>query len=408
MRIIVVSDPKRRDFYNYIVDNLGKEHEIFLLWHYKKTETDSLPYGENTKLLYWKDYFTPKTLLQKVRPDRVLFFEAIDFWQIPLIIACHEFKVTSFFIEHGVGNSIDMVVARFSEVLSHGKRMLYYLKKLVFGFLRAVRSRIFFMSASKYLSEFDRSKYLKLVLYYKMFTPIHALSQLKFRRRTPHFAILFNRNNIDPFIYYNEIERENIFTGGVPFFDKYFLRKLLNKEHMIFIEHPYLEFKMFDWTDSFHESIARTLEHFAITNGIKIIIKLHPRSNFSNWSRYKLHSLIDIKQSEDLTEEMLSAKLVLGYSSTLINALIICKKNIVLLGWHPKSQIEGDDFSKTGLCHVSFHRQDLFEKYKTWVANNLSLKNDEAYQDFIAEYNYPFDGKATERLINAILENEIS
>jgi hypothetical protein len=283
------------------------------------------------------------------------------------------------------------------------KRLKSYSIRIVSNFSRILKNRIFFYSVLRYLQADELKKYLKLPLYYKKHTPLHALSKLKFRKRTPHFALLFNQNNIKPFLLYNEIENKNIFTDGVPFYDKYYHGKQTFGAHVVFIEHPYLEEGILNWNPQFHEFIARSLENFAKDRQVKLIVKLHPRSDIRNWLRYNLNEqFITIKQKEDITQELLSAKMVLGYSSTLMNVLIACKKNVVLLGWHPQPIIFGDDFSKTGLCYVSFSVSDLIEKYDYWVSNNLAIKNEVAFNQFLEEYNYPFDGKATERVIKAI------
>jgi hypothetical protein len=409
MRILIISNPERKDFYDYIVERLGDEHELFLLWHYKKSENKSSPYSHSLHFLFWRDYFTPKQLLKKIKPDRVLFFEEIDFWQIPLIIACHKYKTTSFFIEHGVGNTVEQVISRFGELPSARKRAFYYLNKIISRAGRIIHNRIFYLSATFYLSGKDVIKYLKTPFYYKTHTPLHSLSKLKFRKRTPHFALLFSRNNISPFLLYNEIEREHIITEGVPFFDKYFIENPRCASHVVFIEHPYLEEGILGWDDHFHEKVARTLESFATQKRIKIIVKLHPRSRLENWKRYKLNEkFIEIRQKEDITNEMLAARIILGYSSTLLNALIGCKKNVVLLGWHPTPHIFGDDLSKTGLCHVTYHMHELLAKFSKWETTNLAQQNEERVQSFLEEYSYPFDGRATERVIRTIINNEVS
>ncbi len=406
MRIVIVSDPKRKDFHGYLIAHLKSLHEIFILWNYKPHDEEVFC---ETKYLYWKDYSTPKQFLLRIKPDRIVFFEIIDFWQIPLIIACHQYKVTSFFLEHGVGNSIEQVQSRFLELSSVKERWKIYSNKLVSNFFRILKNRIFFYSVLSYLQTEELKKYLKLPVYYKKHTPLHALSKLKFRKRTPHFAILFNRNNVEPFLLYNEIEKENIFTEGVPFFDKYYYYgKESTGNHIVFIEHPYLEEGILNWSPQFHEFVAKALESFAKERKIKLIIKLHPRSDIRNWFKYNLNEqFITIRQKEDVTQELLSAKLVLSYSSTLMNVLLACRKNTVLLGWHPKPLIFGDDFSKSGLCHVSFYPQELMNKFDQWIADNKTISNANALDAFLKEYNYPFDGKATERVIKTITEHEV-
>jgi hypothetical protein len=77
------------------------------------------------------------------------------------------------------------------------------------------------------------------------------------------------------------------------------------------------------------------------------------------------------------------------------------------LGWHPQPGIIGADFSKSGLCHVSFSPSDMYDKYDFWVSHNLSKDNNEKYENFLRVFNFPFDGKASERVLNAIVEDEV-
>lgn len=410
MNILIISNPKRIDFHGYLFEHF-KGHNLSILWHY---DYESYDYElrnyvpDNVNILIWKKFRTPSDLIRKLKPDRILFFEIIDFWQIPLIITAHRLRVASFFIEHGVGNSVEVVVNRFREIPPMHIRFKNYFKRLSSGIGRILHNRIFFLSACPYLPGHQLGKYLRLPIYYKRFTPIQALSKLKFRNRTPHYAILFNRNNIPPFLLYNEIEPENIITEGVPFYDKYFVPVLSASNHIFFIEHPYLEEGILGWTPEFHEKLARTLERFAKTHNIPIIIKLHPRSNIDNWLKYKLDKdLIIIKQKEDVLKDMLEASLILGYSSTMMNILIGCKKNVVLLGWHPQPQIFGDDYSRTGLCHVSFDMSELETYYEEWILNNKTGSSVHAFDEFLKEYNFPFDGKATQRTIKTILEKTV-
>ena len=92
----------------------------------------------------------------------------------------------------------------------------------------------------------------------------------------------------------------------------------------------------------------------------------------------------------------------MGFSSSLLTGFLCAKKNIALLGWHPKPQIFGVDFSKTGLCHQSISLSDLHTKFQFWVNNNLTIINNNEYAAYLKRFNYPFDGMATERVIASI------
>jgi hypothetical protein len=92
----------------------------------------------------------------------------------------------------------------------------------------------------------------------------------------------------------------------------------------------------------------------------------------------------------------------LAFSSSMVNGFLCARKNVVLLAWHPKPEVIGVDFSKTGLCHLSLTPEELETKYDEWIMHNLSLENANRYVDFLKEFNYPFDGFAGKRVIQAI------
>ena len=75
---------------------------------------------------------------------------------------------------------------------------------------------------------------------------------------------------------------------------------------------------------------------------------------------------------------------------------------MVLLGWHPEPQIYGVNFEETGLCHVSLDMDKAKSEYESWMSENLSVLDKDKYLAFLKQFNYPFDGKASERILNDI------
>ena len=410
MRVLIVVDPVRKDFFEYLVDDSPDYFEWSLIWDYKYQGTTPssnrlfTKKHKEIKLYYWSDFTTARAILLKTAPKKIVFLEILDLWQIPLIVASKKKGITTFFLEHGVGNSVEIVLNRFGEDMNWKTKLKFYGLKLLHSSRRALKNRVYYYSQLFDVRSLHSTwKYFILPMRIKLHTPVEALSKLKFEERTPAFALLFNKNNIAPFLIYNTIKEDRIITEGVPLFDKYYNSQIVTENYYFVIEHPYLEEQILNWTDEFHEKIARSIELFAKQNNIRVYIKLHPRSRMQNWLRYSLdESYITILQSEDPTQLMLKAKLILGYSSSLINAMICCKKNVVLLGWHPEPLIFGDDFSQTGLCHKSMDVKDLFVKRELWESNNLCFTNKPSLNAFFEEYNYPFDGKATKRILDSI------
>jgi hypothetical protein len=407
LKILLIVPPNRQDFYSELKD--FTRADFYILWHV--LEKDSKP-GEELPLVkgqyYWSDYFTPYVLLKKIKPDRIIFFEIIDLRQIALIIAARSMNVTTFYLEHGAAGDRETAIYRWNETSFLKKRLPRLSKRITGSFTDIISAKLFYYSVYKKFNSFR--SYLKFFLLpFKMLgpSPNKVLSKNLFRERVPDHAIVFSEINLEAFELYTGITRKDAFLTGIPYFDKYYRSQSAVLEHVVYIEHPYLEYGLLGWTKDHHRQVALALNDFAARKKIKLYIKLHPFSKRSNWSEYPINNeYVEILQQGDFTQLYLDAKLILGFSSSLITGLLCAQKNIVLLGWHPQPSIFGTDFSKTGLCHASFSTSDLQNKFEDWAHDNLVVRNKKAYSEFLYNCNYPFDGKATERVIEAIVGHE--
>lgn len=406
MRLLLVVDPARIDFYEYLKS--AEEIEYDLLWYEKSssanTDYNALPL-RFSNVHFWTDANTPITLLKKINPDKILFFEIIDLRQIALIVSAKKLAIRTFYMEHGAAGDKETVLIQLNNSSDKQGRFTYLIKRFLGSFLFVLKSKLFYFSV---FSGFDsmRSyiKYFKLPFLMLMKPPNKVLLTCKFNERDPDKAVVFNKINLELYKLFNGINADDAFLTGVPFFDKYYKPNIIEGNHICFIDHPYLEDSILDWTKEHHRKIAEALFQFAEITKTKLYIKLHPRSNKAIWESYSFNTeYVDILHLGDFTDLYLSSKLILGFSSSLINGFICAKKNVVLLGWHPKSQVFGVDFTKTGLCHYSRNSEDLMKDYDYWLNNNLATRNPERYKNFILDFNYPFDGKATERVIQTIL-----
>ncbi len=409
MKLLLVVDPSRKDFY----EQLSKLNnaELFILWFVKEKNADGVEIPGFIKGLYfWSDYLTPYHLLKKLLPDRIVFFEMIDLRQIALIVAARSKKIPTFYLEHGAAGDINTFIKRQNEVQFFRDKLPRLLKRLSKNIIDIFSSKIFYYSVYKrFNSPRSYFQYLFLPLKSLIASPKKVLQNNIFRERVPDYPIVFSHINFEVIQLYTGIKKEEAYLTGLPFFDKYYSSRPVIADHVVYIEHPYLESNILDWTPEHHKKVADTLFEFANKNKVKLFLKLHPVSKRANWEKYNLDSeYVEIIQEGDFTQLYLEAKLILGFSSSLITGLLCAKKNIVLLGWHPEPSIFGVDFSKTGLCHVSMSPTDLEKKYYYWISHNLAIENETAYQEFLQRCNYPFDGKATERVLKIITNNEAS
>lgn len=406
----MIVEPDRKDWYQYLITD--SHNEYCLLWH--ETETDiPVELKQNTffkKIYSWSSYATPQDLLKKIRPDRIVFFEIIDQRQIALMVTANKAGIKTFYLEHGAAGNREAAIRRADEKNYFSKTKRHYLvNRLRTGLGRMIKSKIFYYAAGSQLSSLSSTvKYLRLPLAMLLKTPNKALADCIFPERTPFKAIVFNKPNFEQFQVYTGIMEDKAAFTGVPIFDHFYSKAPAEGNHITYIEHPYLEAGILSWTPGHHQNIARHLYDFSIKRKIKILVKLHPASDISLWKSYAFEpEFFEIVQSGDYTKPMLESKLILGYSSSLINGFLCAKKNVVLLGWHPQPGIAGADFSKTGLCHVSLSPNDLETKFDFWMSHNLAKGKDAAYMEFLKEFNFPFDGRAGERVLEAITSDEI-
>jgi hypothetical protein len=406
MKILVVVPPERFDFYNYL-SKLGN-HEFVLLWHIDHNEMqlplDDLPLKFD-KIIFWNQFTTPKKLLQNVRPDKIIFFEIIDLRQIALIVAAKSLGISTFYLEHGAAGNRDAAIIRWNEQTFTKHKLPYLAKRLKNNLYDIVKAKLFYYSNVNGFDTLDSYKRYFITPFQMLRSlPNKVLSKNRFRERVPKYSIVFNQINFEQFELYTGISKEDALFTGLPQFDKFYSNQHREEDYVVFIDHPYLEEGILNWTPEHHKNISEVLSRFAESNKVKVYIKLHPISNIKNWECYNFNSkYIEIIQFGDFTDLYLKSKLILGFSSSLITGFLCAKKNVVLLGWHPTPHIFGMDFSKSGLCHTSLNIDDLIKKYNHWINENYCNDVDK-YEAFLKECNYPFDGKATDRVLQAIQE----
>jgi len=409
MKILLITYPPRIDLYSYLKNDKDNTYEV--LWFENKkeflktgAELDSL----FTKQYFWNDYLTPKKILSAIKPDRIVFMEIIDQREIALIVAANYFKIPTFYLEHGASGDKETAIKRQltskNESLKRFKNI--FLQKIFISLIHAIRVKYFYYSNtfSYFNSLSSYKKYLKLPFLMFWFLPNKALSYCIFTERVPKKSIVFNRLNFEEYqLYTGIVEDEAVYTG-LPFYDGYFQPHYNVNNHIVYIEHPMLESGLLDWSIEHHQKIAKALMELAITKRIKIYVKLHPNSDIGLWVSYMNQSpFFEIIQSGNYLDLYLSSKLIIGYSSSLITGFLCAKKNVVNIGWHPSPQIFGVDFSKYNICHQSLEINDIYHRLDYWLDTNLSELNNKDYNSFLSLSNYPFDGKATERVINCIL-----
>ena len=400
--LLLVVNPQRVDFFQYL-KNLTDYYTLAILWRIKNDDTLNLP-SYISEEYFWTDFLTPLHIIDKVKPSKIVFFEIIDLRQISLLVACKYRKVRTFYLEHGAAGDKNTAIQRWEEKSHLDKRPSYLYTRLTKHTKDLFKSKLFYYSALGCLKGFaSHSSYLSLPFRMLRALPNKVLSKHHCKERVPDYAITFNEANFEEFELYTGIERSKVLFTGVPFFDDYFRSVYREENYVVYIDSPFFEERLLGWTSEHHKSVAGALASFTKKYNLKVVIKLHPRSDKRLWESYGLDpTRFEILQEGNFTEVYLNAKLILGYSSSLITGLLCARKNIVILNWNPVPMAFGADFSATGLCHSSIEMSDLTSKFSFWIQNNKCLQETSQYETFLRRFNWPFDGQATNRVIAAI------
>jgi hypothetical protein len=411
LRFLLIVPPLRQDFYAYLEQTPNADFYILFYEHEKDSVGVPLPSFIKGQY-FWSHYRTPKELLEEIRPSKLIFFEILEQRQISLIITANYYKYTTFYLEHGAAGDKETARQRSqSGKLGHVlfNRVPNIVNRLSKSSGDALLVKKFYFSSIGLLGMGSKKNFLRLPFLMLWYKPNKALMACKFPERIPDKCILFNRTNFEEFELYTGVTEANCTMEGVPFLDDFYRERNDDSGGIVYVEHPLLEEGLCGWTGEHHKRIALALFQLAEVRKEKVLVKLHPRSSIALWMSYNLKSdFFQIVQEGNFTEDYLRSKLILSYASSLVSGFLCAKKNVVLLAWHPVPHIFGADFSQTGLCHLSMTVDDLNDKLDSWISNNLAINNADKSSKFIREFNFPFDGKATERVIDTLIEHEVS
>lgn len=394
MKILLVSFSERLDLINFFSDD--RLNDYYLLDYSEKPTAIGNNFLKGIEKL--SSHKKISSWVQTLNPSRIIFFENSDIRLVFLNIIFRSLGLKVIFLDHGIREIKSylyvMGVEMRTEKLTQKRKIRLPKKATLFLFLEAF----------KHIPRQKRKEILKLsvnifkaqgrkILFEKILASGNSFSRI----------ILYCINNLEVVGLSVKIEENKMFYTGFPPADKYFpLPTSNNSDFLVFIDHPYLETGMI--TVEQHHEMARGLEMLALEENIKIIIKLHPKTKPENWKQYKLNRLVQIEEGFPEPSFYLSAKMIFSFSSTMLVNFISKKKNIVLLSWHLKTEHLGNDFSQLGVCHLSTAVSDIKNNYAFWINNNLAEQRPDCYENFIREYNNPFDGLATQRVVQLITD----
>ena len=388
---------------------LKNEADVFFIENFKPEDIMN-PYVHTLgQVVYWKDFSDAFKLLEKIKPDKLVFILLDNYYHFALFAAAKKMKIPVLYLDHGIRfeeeyeNAIKLENTRSKGVSGKVKKifpivLFSWLRNTFFRRTcrklnpneRELFSRIYFARGRNYHTEFMRIFGGKLI---PDFFVLYSPETWRFYKKS--FSV---PENTDVKITYT----------GIPSLDEvnnYHFLDLNKRKTVLFIDQPFHEQHLLGWTSDSKINFFNQMAEIIATAGFQLMIKPHP-GNEDIYSLLKAKYNIAVLKN-GLKKVMIenSVSIVGSFNSTLLlpfcamaDVVTFCMEN------HP-------------VCITPAISQGI-TKYKTAIEIrnvkelNLILSNLSTHlgakakniSKFSSEVLFAIDDLASQRTLKALLE----
>jgi hypothetical protein len=344
---------------------------------------------------YWLDFSSAKAIINRIKPDKVIFMSTEGIPSTALNAACKRRGIPTIVFQHGMfqpyENYLMDVQLQTQQALAAGKKshnkpndrstnlrlLKFYLRSFTLGT---------FPGAFFYL--------LRLRLLRRKNYEIEALRLLPSALRIADEYVVFTRYNASFFTVRDGVKPEQYIEIGNPEFDAYTADKVKSENYYLYIHSPLTYLPEWDsqgfMTQEEENTCLGKMNAFALQQGCRLVIKLHPYS----WHNqdFLQHPNIDYVKEDDNVRLILEARGVFGFNSTLILPAAYFK-TVCLFTLGEFSHIQEDLEAIGAVKLVPFHACMPADLERAMTAqqqpDTLVLRE---------RYLFRMDGRALERL----------
>ena len=399
-RILFVGDYNRNDFL-YAAKLIHKEVDVFFIEYLNKSKITNKDYAEYGTALFWKDFKSAYALIDKIKPQKVIFYFIESYNHVALNVACKVKKIPTIHLEHGIRFSVAFYRNLYLSIKPTRPRTSVF--KRVFNVKTSIekyKNRQFF-NQTVVKSPVKEKAFLKYFFRIRSENNILDTFQIvKNKLRLPDRYISFS-----PVVFNFHKELEALPDDypvnyiGIPQFDDLFKFSSIKEtgNNVLFIDQPLHEQKYYGWTYGLKKKLFEELIKIVSQLGKQLFIKPHPLNDPSIYNEIVNGNFTIL--GNEWQDEINETNTILGFSSTLLLPFIAMKsKSCFLLEMHPVRENEpyAQFLLNSNACHAVYNFNELIEKMKSWEywhEEQSKFKN-----KFVKNYMYNFDGNSSARL----------
>jgi len=398
-----------------ILPYLRSKTDVHITWLICQPERLNIESTENSNLtiLDIHDFKNALEVIEKVKPDIIWAAPTLNLPDYALSIAGKHMKipvvgelVTEFmkqtskfelarsylkiFFESSVPTDVDEKNEKF---MRRGRFFLFKYQFVVNTQI-AIKTKL-----STIVSNFFTHMYYHLSVYTNLYNPKFSVDL--------HFVE--TRKLVDTLIK-NGFEKTSLIPTGIPMYDDIFERlekvnyksKSDEKKQILLLTHAMHEHGF--WTREQRDSLVKDIvsEISKHKDRMSLTVKIHPSSEQIKDYEELIHPIdksITIHKDGDVAEYIKNSDIIIAYSgsSSLVFALAQ-KKPIIVCNFY---DLEADLFQEKGVVLECKNKSMIIPSIEK-VFNSNPITN-EKIDSFIEEFFYKLDGRASERIGNAIL-----
>ena len=408
-RLLVVGDYNRNDFLASF-NSLLNDAEFYFIEFASEVEVLNLNYKKFGQAIFWKDFSDAYELIQKVKPDKIVFFFIESFNHVALNASCKVKGIKTYHLEHGFrDNELKKIVLQNSTLQ---RASIDGSKKISFK-ARLFTKLFFFNTVIK--SPFNTA-YLLLKFYSIRYRNSIATTFLKFdsfiRKADSYISFspkIFSVHKLTDHLDDNY----DVEFIGIPTFDHFLSTnniKIKRSENTaLLIDQPFISQGLLGWDSNNKQKFIDEVLLFCKTNNLELNIKLHPLGTVDNelWANSikNLH-FARIVDQEGLLELLPNVSVVFGFYSTLLmpfaalpDIVCVCFENHPALTMNPF--VCSHAFVDSGVA-LQIQQVTELNNFTSRLSDLRELQNI-SKRSFIESWMYKFDGKSGERLRNILL-----
>jgi hypothetical protein len=375
------------------IEGLRDRFEVHYLFYRSRAEEEAEGAKTDAPRLYWGDFKTAVQILDRVRPNAIVFMALDGAWSIALNAAARRRGIPTFVLQHG---HFDKYRSATTQANSHSSRTSYGSNP--WPAIRFTASTYGLRGIPGFLGT------MRFMLAVRRSGPSQAMTRYRFHDRFPDRYIALSPESAQVHVRQDGASESVIDCIGIPEYDSIFQNveaRAPSDGSVLLIDSPNARNRWGEVSASVDEKaeFLLTLDAIAAQLQLPLRIKLHPETFHDSWlPRLQVGEYL---QDASVVQELSSAAVCVGFDSTLLIPAVWLRPT-VLIQLRPSAVCE---LARTTGAAVVLDALEDIDVQSLQLSRRHFRENASGRADFIRRVAVNPSGKAQEALVRILTEH---